>query len=158
MLPAGVHAAPMTYTNALGRQFIVVAAGGHKDLGDKVGDYIVAFALPSATRAPFTPAMRIVTGKYAGKMLLDRTGYPATWDLKVGDTATTLTIAAPRINLQASGTGRVRRDTLTIDLKWSIPDRKCGGTMHLTGTAANSGAALIGTVEYFDGCADHRDK
>ena len=32
-LPAGVHAAPMTYVTAAGRQYLVVAAGGHKDLG-----------------------------------------------------------------------------------------------------------------------------
>lgn len=46
-LPAGGQATPMTYTSARsGRQFVVIAAGGHLMLNTKVGDYIVAYALP----------------------------------------------------------------------------------------------------------------
>jgi quinoprotein glucose dehydrogenase len=44
-LPAGGQATPMTY-DANGRQFVVIAAGGHGKLGTKRGDYVVAFALP----------------------------------------------------------------------------------------------------------------
>lgn len=43
-LPAGGHAAPMTY-QAGGRQFVVIAAGGHGRMNPKLGDYVVAFAL-----------------------------------------------------------------------------------------------------------------
>jgi quinoprotein glucose dehydrogenase len=46
-LPAGAQATPMTYRlDANGRQFVVVAAGGHGKLGTDRGDYVVAFALP----------------------------------------------------------------------------------------------------------------
>jgi quinoprotein glucose dehydrogenase len=46
-LPAGGQATPMSYLSAVsGRQFIVVAAGGHPWLGSRIGDAIVAFALP----------------------------------------------------------------------------------------------------------------
>jgi len=44
-LPAGGQATPMTY-EAGGRQFVVIAAGGHVILNTTLGDYIVAFALP----------------------------------------------------------------------------------------------------------------
>ncbi|WP_119418193.1 pyrroloquinoline quinone-dependent dehydrogenase [Desertibaculum subflavum] len=44
-LPAGGQATPMTYT-ANGRQFVVIAAGGHGMLGTDKGDYLLAFALP----------------------------------------------------------------------------------------------------------------
>jgi quinoprotein glucose dehydrogenase len=44
-LPAGGQATPMTY-DVDGRQFIVIAAGGHGGLGTTRGDYVVAFALP----------------------------------------------------------------------------------------------------------------
>jgi quinoprotein glucose dehydrogenase len=44
-LPAGGNATPMTY-RAGGKQFIVIAAGGHGRLPSKRGDYVVAFALP----------------------------------------------------------------------------------------------------------------
>lgn len=46
-LPASAQATPMTYrATPGGRQFIVVAAGGHAAMGSALGDYLVAFALP----------------------------------------------------------------------------------------------------------------
>jgi len=44
-LPAGGQATPMTY-EANGRQYVVIAAGGHGGLGTTRGDYVIAFALP----------------------------------------------------------------------------------------------------------------
>lgn len=44
-LPAGGQATPMTYRIG-GRQYVVIAAGGHGSLGTTRGDYLVAFALP----------------------------------------------------------------------------------------------------------------
>jgi quinoprotein glucose dehydrogenase len=46
-LPAGGQATPMTYRlRPDGRQFVVIAAGGHATLGTKLGDWVLAFALP----------------------------------------------------------------------------------------------------------------
>ena len=45
-LPTGGHAVPMSYTSKQGRQFVVIAAGGHWAMGSPAGDYLVAFALP----------------------------------------------------------------------------------------------------------------
>lgn len=44
-LPAGPQAGPMSY-EADGRQYVVIAAGGHSRMGTKPGDEVVAFALP----------------------------------------------------------------------------------------------------------------
>jgi quinoprotein glucose dehydrogenase len=44
-LPAGAHATPMTYMWE-GRQYVVIAAGGHSNAGTKLGDSVIAFALP----------------------------------------------------------------------------------------------------------------
>ncbi len=44
-LPATAHAMPMTY-QLDGRQYVVIAAGGHGKLQTKQGDYLMAFALP----------------------------------------------------------------------------------------------------------------
>tara|TARA_R110000824_G_scaffold390760_22_gene588084 strand:+ start:7068 stop:9041 length:1974 start_codon:yes stop_codon:yes gene_type:complete len=44
-LPAGGQATPMSYTWQ-GRQYVVIAAGGHARAGTKLGDKIVAYALP----------------------------------------------------------------------------------------------------------------
>jgi quinoprotein glucose dehydrogenase len=45
-LPASAQAAPMTYRTQSGKQFVVIAPGGHSALKTKMGDYVVAFALP----------------------------------------------------------------------------------------------------------------
>ena len=46
-LPAGGQASPMSYRSAAtGRQFVVVVAGGHSSLGTKLGDSVIAYALP----------------------------------------------------------------------------------------------------------------
>jgi quinoprotein glucose dehydrogenase len=50
-LPAGGQATPMSYRSTEnGRQFVVIAAGGHGRLGTDIGDSVVAFAL-SGSRA-----------------------------------------------------------------------------------------------------------
>jgi quinoprotein glucose dehydrogenase len=47
LLPTGAFALPMSY-EAGGRQFVVVASGGHPFVYQKGGDQITAFALPAA--------------------------------------------------------------------------------------------------------------
>jgi len=44
-LPAGGQATPMTYS-VDGKQYLVIAAGGHGKLGTKLGDYVIGFTLP----------------------------------------------------------------------------------------------------------------
>ena len=44
-LPASAQATPMSHSIG-GKQYLVVAAGGHGKLGTKQGDYVVAFSLP----------------------------------------------------------------------------------------------------------------
>jgi quinoprotein glucose dehydrogenase len=45
-LPAGGQATPMTYVWK-GKQYVVIAAGGHSKLGTRRGDTVMAFALPN---------------------------------------------------------------------------------------------------------------
>jgi len=50
-LPAGGQAAPISYVSGrTGRQYVVIAAGGHQLLGTTLGDYVVAYALPRVAR------------------------------------------------------------------------------------------------------------
>jgi quinoprotein glucose dehydrogenase len=44
-LPAGGQATPMSYSID-GKQYILIAAGGHGKLKTQLGDYVVAFCLP----------------------------------------------------------------------------------------------------------------
>lgn len=46
-LPAGAQATPMTYVSRRnGRQYVVIASGGHQFMQTRIGDYVIAFALP----------------------------------------------------------------------------------------------------------------
>ncbi|WP_246683288.1 hypothetical protein [Mesorhizobium sp. B2-8-3] len=46
-LPAGGQTTPMTY-EVDGRQYIVIAPGGHHFMETKVGDEVIAYALPAS--------------------------------------------------------------------------------------------------------------
>src|SRR5688572_25224576 len=46
-LPAGLHAGPISYKLApTGKQFLVVAPGGHAGIGSPIGDAVIAYTLP----------------------------------------------------------------------------------------------------------------
>lgn len=50
VLPASAQASPMTYRVRPGApQYVVIAAGGHDGMKSTLGDYVIAYALPSAT-------------------------------------------------------------------------------------------------------------
>lgn len=46
-LPAGLHAGPISYRlRPGGKQFLVIAPGGHIGVGSPLGDYVIAYTLP----------------------------------------------------------------------------------------------------------------
>jgi quinoprotein glucose dehydrogenase len=48
-LPAGLHAGPITYKlRPEGKQFLVIAPGGHVGIGSPLGDYVIAYTLPDS--------------------------------------------------------------------------------------------------------------
>ena len=157
-LPAGVHATPMTYVSASGRQFIVVAAGGHRELHaaagdfDKAGDYIVAFALPAKADKPEV-ASPVNAGHYEGHIVLDRTRLGLRWDLSVEGNAARVALTTMGIDVTGRGVGSVKGDTLSLDVDWTFAAQHCSGTMHLQGNTANRGEAIIGELTYVDGCS-----
>jgi quinoprotein glucose dehydrogenase len=54
-LPAGGNANPMTYwSDKSGRQFVVIAAGGHGGILSGYSDKLIAYALPRGTKAQGT--------------------------------------------------------------------------------------------------------
>lgn len=56
-LPAGGQATPMSYvSDKTGKQYVVVMAGGHGSLGTRMGDEMVAFALPDGAAPAATTA------------------------------------------------------------------------------------------------------
>jgi quinoprotein glucose dehydrogenase len=49
-LPTSARATPMTFRGPDGRQYVVIAAGGHDVANAKLGDSLVAFALPASPK------------------------------------------------------------------------------------------------------------
>jgi hypothetical protein len=156
-LPAGVHGSPMTYVTPSGEQFLVVAAGGHRELRDRAGDYIVAFAL-RGHRPVQSPPSIVSAGRYRGHILLDRTRLPMQLDLTLNGSAATATFVTENLHVEGHGTGRVTGDSVVIDATWTLAAQHCSGPIQLRGTTANDGRSLIGELEYRDGCTDHRIK
>jgi quinoprotein glucose dehydrogenase len=162
-LPAGVHASPITYVSASGRQFVLVAAGGHRELHaragdfDKAGDFIAAFALPPAP-TPTGVSRGVPAGHYDGHILLDRTRLPLQWDLTITASTASVSLETGGIRVVGNGKGRVSGDTLSLDVAWTYPEKNCSGTMHLTGTVANHDSAIVGELSYVDGCSGGRTK
>jgi quinoprotein glucose dehydrogenase len=155
-LPAGVHGAPMTYVTAAGRQFLVVAAGGHKDLGTTAGDFVFAFALPAKGAARPAPAT-IAAGRYEGMMVLDKTRAPATIDLKIASGSASIALVTQK-DITGMGSGAIAGDSAVFDVAWEYMSKHCSGTMRLAGKAANEGTALIGEITYKDGCDAGKEK
>src|SRR5262245_28152292 len=54
-LPAGLHGGPISYETQRQRQLIVIAPGGHVALGSKLGDYVIAYALPELRKESTAP-------------------------------------------------------------------------------------------------------
>jgi quinoprotein glucose dehydrogenase len=47
-LPTSGHGLPITYQlSEHGKQYVVIAAGGHAAMGTPPGDYLIAFTLPN---------------------------------------------------------------------------------------------------------------
>jgi hypothetical protein len=156
-LPAGVHGSPMTYVTPSGEQFVVVAAGGHKELGDKLGDYIVAFALPSRSHRE-SPLVSVAAGEYEGHIIFERTRLPVHFTISRSDSVAMLSFETPNPRVIGSGKGRAIKDSLVVDVNWTFPAQNCSGTATLRGATANGGASLIGELDYFDGCEGKRIK
>ncbi len=48
-LPAGLHAGPISYrVRPDGKQFLLIAPGGHVGIGSPLGDHVIAYTLPDA--------------------------------------------------------------------------------------------------------------
>ena len=156
-LPAGGNAAPMSFQMADGRQYIMIAAGGHNRLGTKLGDHVVAFALPdggsSRSRGHSSGARPPLARAYVGELRIERTRYPGTLRLRETRQGITgdLAISEPAITGTVTGT---RSDTLVrLTIAFQYPAKQCSGTMQGTGELANDGQLLVGEMRVVSGCS-----
>ena len=151
-LPAGGNAMPMTYVSSKsGRQFVVIAAGGHDRLHTKLGDFVMAYALPGAPLA--TPIARNISGEWHGHLVVGHTRFPVIVtfgaDERTADFRSTDNTLSGTLNATRSG------DRITYRGDFSYPAKSCRGTMAGTLDVANGGALLIGELELEHNCGEH---
>jgi len=158
-LPAAAHALPMTYT-AAGRQYVVIAAGGHDRLHTAMGDYVVAFTLPDpgAPVPDTTPGllggewvgeMRVGAGRPAIRLTLCASGDSLTASVRVDSVQLTGPVTA-----QWSGRG------ITIAFPIMYPAKHhCTATLRATLELWNGERLLEGGGAVDGPCADggHQD-
>ncbi len=154
LLPAAAHALPATYS-AGGRQYVVIAAGGHDRLGTTMGDFLLAFALP----APGVPVPDTMPGPYPG-------GYRG--EIRVGDARIGMTFAISasgdsltgvvmRIDsVQVSGPVTVGRSgpDLRFSFAFTYPARQCAGAVAGQGRLWNGSRLFEGDVTLTGSCGD----
>ncbi|HYK12032.1 MAG TPA: pyrroloquinoline quinone-dependent dehydrogenase [Gemmatimonadales bacterium] len=154
-LAANGHALPMTYSVG-GRQYVVIAAGGHDRLHigpPLLGDYVYAFTLDAPQ---VEDTSHDVVGPWTGDLRIeDHERFPTTFSLSsAGDSLTGEAnvgkgaITGP-LSVHHLGT------ILTWRLVFTYPAKSCGGEITGGGMEANEGSLLVGTLTVHSNCSDH---
>jgi quinoprotein glucose dehydrogenase len=159
-LPVGGHALPMTYLVG-GRQYVVIAAGGHDRLTigpPALGDYLMAYTLdPPGAGRPDT-ASHALDGRWAGELRIeDHERFATTVELvSRGDS---LAGRASADSGRIAGRLVLRRTSEGISLRFvfDYPAKHCGGEMTGPGEVANGGTLLVGTLQVRTSCGDHQE-
>jgi hypothetical protein len=154
-LPAAAHALPMTYV-AGGRQYVVIAAGGHDRLHTTMGDYVLAFTLPSAG----APVPDTTPGNFSGDWTgLMRIG-DARFAMRLGVQSSAVTVRLDSVEI--SGPVSIRRAGRTVTVSFPIryPAKgNCTATITTTLSLWNGGTLLEGDGTLDGPCANgqHQD-
>ncbi|HET9706996.1 MAG TPA: pyrroloquinoline quinone-dependent dehydrogenase [Gemmatimonadales bacterium] len=154
-LPAGGYALPMTYMSG-GRQYVVVAAGGHDRLGpDRLADYLIAFAVPGARDPGPDTLPRDLAGAWKGELRInDSDRHPTTLTLRqVGDSLEG-DVAADDGQITGPLVAHTHGTAFTFTLAFSFSAKHCAGTITGTGSQANGGTLLEGQLRVESTCAD----
>lgn len=154
-LPAAGHALPMTYL-AGGRQYVVIAAGGHDRLGpDRLGDYLIAFAVPGARDPGPDTLPRDLAGQWKGELRVsDSDRHPTTMTLRTAGDSLVGDAAADDGQISGAVVARARGTAFTFSMTFAYPSRHCGGTITGSGAQANRGGLVEGELKVESTCAD----
>jgi outer membrane protein assembly factor BamB len=150
-LPAGGNASPMSYVVG-GRQFVVIAAGGHDRMGTAAGDYVVAFALPSAAGSPAGRPEAPLPGRFKGQFLVGDGRFPVSVELGSGGGADLSGTVVGAISGPLAG--RIEGESVTVEVPFTLPAEGCTGKLRGRLQRANRGRMLVGPVRVSGGCSD----
>jgi quinoprotein glucose dehydrogenase len=158
-LPADALALPMTF-EAGGRQYVAVAAGGHDRMrafsDTPLGDYLVAFALPTGAAARRTaPPPVDPTGDWVGELRGGGNRFVATLSISADDGAgaRTARVAAPGFGFEARLAAVPAGERFRAMGDFRVGS-ECSGPARFEGDVANHGALLVGRLRVEGSCFD----
>ena len=158
-LPTAAFATPMTY-EADGRQFVVIAAGGHDRtlMFARTGDWLVAFALPAQVAPPAAAASAVAgfDGVWEGDLRVGDQRFPATLTLSVTADSVRGPLSGSGGGLSFGGevTGVVRDGRLRWRLAFRETNTGCSGTIAGEAELANAGAMLSSRLNAESNCGE----
>ena len=154
-LPAAGHALPMTYLSG-GRQYVVVAAGGHDRLGpDRLADQLIAFALPRPGEAGLDTLPRPLAGQWKGELRInDSDRHPAMVTLRQAGDSLVGDLAADGGQITGPLVAHTRGTAFTLSLAFAFSAKHCSGTITGSGAQANGGTLIEGELKVESTCAD----
>jgi quinoprotein glucose dehydrogenase len=158
-LPAGANALPMSYA-AAGRQYIVIAAGGHDRLHTTMGDYVLAFTLPGRGAPVPDTAPGTLAGSWKGEMHIGdaRFGMQVTLQA-IGDS---VAAAVQMDSVTITGPIGAHQSDRTVSISFPLlypAKHACTATVTTALSLWNGGTLLEGGGRFDGPCADrgHQD-
>jgi quinoprotein glucose dehydrogenase len=151
-LPTSAHALPVTYT-ANGRQYVVIAAGGHDRLPTAQGDFVLAFTLPGAGAPVPDTATYPGAGVFRGEMRSGGDRHVTTLTLRPEGDSLGGTIEFTLPTSTGTVAGRQVGDTLRLTIPFHSAEKRCDGTLALRGELANGGRLLDGWIMFSGPCS-----
>ena len=157
-LPAGGNAMPMTYISPRSRrQYVVTAAGGHDRLHTKLGDFVVAFALPGVAKTLLS--VPTVTGTWRGDMIPGHERFPLEAHLtEDAQHAVTGDLRSPDGAISATFNGVRTGNRIDYRSEFVYPSKSCKGTLAGSLDVANDGKLLIGEMVIEHNCGSDSPK
>lgn len=157
-LPTAALATPMTYA-VNGRQFVVVAAGGHDRATDlaRTGDWLVAFALPDGNApAPAIAPIARFAGTWTGDLRIGGSRFPSTLELRTAGDSLRGMLRGTGDGLTFGGEfhGLVRDGRATWRVAFRETVTGCNGTLAGDAELANEGAMLSGRLTVTSNCGE----
>ena len=152
-LPAGAHALPMTY-QAGGRQYVVIAAGGHDRLHTGMGDYVLAYTLPGRGAPVPDTATGNLAGEWAGEMHIGDARFGMTIGLAAKGDSFASTVRMDSVAITGPVvTNRSGRGVVLSFPIYYAAKTKCTGVFRIELELWNGGTLLEGTGTFDGPCA-----
>ncbi|HEY5086570.1 MAG TPA: pyrroloquinoline quinone-dependent dehydrogenase [Gemmatimonadaceae bacterium] len=153
-LPAAAHALPMTYS-AAGRQYVVIAAGGHDRLHTTMGDYVLAFTLPGAGAPTPDTTAGALAGDWVGEMHIGDARFGMGVTLHTAGGSVTASARLDSVQITGPVTARRNGRGVTISFPLLYPTKhNCTATLTTTLELWNGGKLLEGGGTFDGPCAD----